>query len=404
MAKRAGTLLIGQSGGGTAVINGSLAGAVVTAEQMGVGRILGMRHGIEGVLREEFIDLSHLEAPTIQALRRTPSGVLGLCRYKMTEDDETRALETLRRWDVRWLLYIGGNDSAETAARLSQKALQNNYELAIISIPKTIDNDLPITDHTPGYGTAARFVSSATRFLDADARAMRSVDRVRVLEVYGRDTGWLAAASALAKDRADAAPHIILPPEIPFRAEHFLGAVTNVVRRCDYAVVVVGEMLRDATGALVGSVQGRTKDAFGNEESRRPGDYIEDLIERELGMPAKDDRPGSLHKVAAWSYSHVDADEAFAVGEAGVKAALAGHTAMMVTIVRDSRPGPYASSTGLTDVGSIVRAVKPLPPHYFDADTYAVTDQFLTYARPLIGDPLPELACFDTYPLVGPTR
>lgn len=393
-----GTLLVGQSGGGTAVINGSLAGVVAEAQQRGIARLLGMRHGVEGLLREHFVDLSRLDGATIEVLRQTPSGALGLCRYQPSASDIVQAIEVLRRWDVRWLLYIGGNDSAETAHRLAHAADDAGHRLTVVSVPKTIDNDLPCTDHTPGYGTAARFVAEAALFLQTDARAMRTVDQVRILEVYGRDTGWLAAAAALGTEAMTDVPQLILTPEHPFRSEPFLGAVDNSVRRCGYVTVVVGEMLKDDDGRLVGIDQPREADRFGNAESQHPGAYLEQLIRSSLALRAKNDRPGSLQKVTAWDYSNVDAEEAFAVGRAAVSAALEGATAHMVTLVRDGTANHYHCTTGLVRVTMVARATRPLPAAFFDAERHGVTSAFLDYARPLIGAPLPSLARLDRLP------
>jgi 6-phosphofructokinase 1 len=394
-----GTLLVGQSGGGTAVINASLAGIITRAQEIGISRILGMRHGVEGLLDERFVDLSSASTATLEALRHTPSGALGLCRHKLQPGDELRIIDTLRRWHVRWLLYIGGNDSAATAERIDAAAKAQGYELAVVSVPKTIDNDLVQTDHTPGYGTAARFIATATRFLGADARAMRSVDQVRILEVYGRDTGWLAAASALARDVPDDPPHLILTPETPFREDHFFTVLEKALSQHGFAVVIAAEMLKDDAGKLIGLRGNDGPDPFGNAETRRPGEYLETLIERRLHVRAKDDRPGTLHKFAAWDYSSVDVCEAFGAGAHAVDLVMAGHTARMVTLIRDSSASSYACHFGQASVGEVAGQTRPLPDLFFDSQQLNVTAEFCAYARPLLGASLPSLARLHDLPV-----
>jgi 6-phosphofructokinase 1 len=382
------TLLVGQSGGGTPVINASLAGVVAEAQAKGVERVLGMRFGIRGLLEEQFIDLGRLTAPELDVLARTPSAALGLCRHKLTAEAAMHAVEILRRWQVDALLYVGGNDSAETTLTIARTTESVSYRLACIGIPKTIDNDLPAMDHTPGYGSAARLVASAVRDLGLDAWAMQREEQVRILEVYGRDTGWLAAASVLARRDPGDAPHLVLAPELPFQEDSFLTAVERQVRRGGYCCVVVGEMLRDAAGGLVGSGGAEWRDAFGHAETRRPGAFLRDLVQQRLGLRAKDDRPGSMQKVLADVSSTVDRQEALALGRAAVRAACAGENKCMVTLQRQG-DDPYVAVCGLAPVAAVAGKVRPLPPEFLDADGQP-NAAFERYARPLIGEPLSE--------------
>lgn len=381
------TLLVGQSGGGTPVINASLAGVIAEAQAQGVDHVLGMRFGIRGLLEQQFIDLTAVTPTELERLASTPSAALGLCRHKLTAETTRQAVETLRRWRVDALLYIGGNDSAETTLAIARAAEQAEYPLACIGIPKTIDNDLPAMDHTPGYGSAARFVASVVRDLGLDAWAMQREEQVRILEVYGRDTGWLAAASVLARHTPCDAPHLVLVPELRFVEDAFLAAVERQVGRAGYCVVVVGEMLRDATGALIGSGGAAWRDAFGHAETRRPGAYVRELVQHRLGIRAKDDRPGSMQKFVADISSPVDRAEALALGHSAVRAAVAGKSGYSVALQRQS-DDPYIAACELAPLASIAGGVRPLPPEFLDADGQPNV-AFESYARPLIGEPLP---------------
>ncbi|HEY8742905.1 MAG TPA: diphosphate--fructose-6-phosphate 1-phosphotransferase [Chloroflexota bacterium] len=382
------TLLVGQSGGGTPVINASLAGVVAEAQALGVERVLGMRFGIRGLLEEQFVDLTRLTVHNLDVLARTPSAALGLCRHRLTPQAAFDAVEVLRRWDVDALLYIGGNDSAETTLTIARTAEQVAYRLACIGIPKTIDNDLPAMDHTPGYGSAARLIASAVRDLGLDAWAMQREEQVRILEVYGRDTGWLAAASVLARRDSSDAPHVVLVPELPFWEDAFLTSVQRQVSRRGYCCVVVGEMLRDAAGGLLGSGGAEWRDAFGHAETRRPGTYLRELVQQRLSIRAKDDRPGSMQKVLADVSSTVDRQEALALGRAAVRAACAGESERMVTLQRQS-DDPYVAVCGLASLAAVAGKVRPLPAEFLDVEGQP-TAAFERYARPLIGERLTE--------------
>jgi 6-phosphofructokinase 1 len=377
---------VGQSGGGTPVINASLAGVVAEAQVHGVARVLGMRFGIRGLLEQQFLDLTHMAPSDLARLTSTPSAALGLCRHKLTNETTSQAVEVLRRWHVDALLYIGGNDSAETTLAIARAAEAAGYPLRCIAIPKTIDNDLPAMDHTPGYGSAARFVASVVGDLSLDAWAMQREEQVRILEVYGRDTGWLAAASVLARRCAGDAPHLVLVPELPFIETAFLAAVERQVGRAGYCVVIVGEMLRDATGVLVGSGNAAWHDAFGHAEARRPGAYLRDLVQQRLGLRAKDDRPGSIQKFMADVSSPVDRAEALALGQAAVRAAAAGTSGYSVVLRRQSED-PYSAVCDLAPLTEIAGRVRPLPPVFLDAEGQP-NGAFERYARPLIGEPL----------------
>src|SRR2546426_9502175 len=242
-------LIIGQSGGATAVINASLVGAIEAAlKDTRIGEIYGMHQGIEGLLKEDLIDLRQQPSDLWPRIRITPSAALGSCRYKLKEDDPERVIALLRKYDIHYLLYIGGNDSADTAHRLAHAALHSGYDFQTISIPKTIDNALPFSDHSPGYGSAARFIALATMDSSLNTASIPWHYPVKVIETMGRNAGWLAASAALGKRDEVDPPHIILMPEKPFNTDEFLKQVEEVYRRLGYVIIVAAETMRDEQG------------------------------------------------------------------------------------------------------------------------------------------------------------
>jgi ATP-dependent phosphofructokinase / diphosphate-dependent phosphofructokinase len=385
-----GHLLIGQSGGATAVINASLVGAVREAlASDAVDGIYGGRHGIEGVLQRDLVDLRREPAGVWDGLLTTPSAALGSCRYHLQPGDPERALDALRGLGVRYFLYIGGNDSADTAHRIALTAQAADYDLRVICVPKTIDNDLPATDHCPGYGSAARFIALATMDSALCTEAIPSHYPVKIVEVMGRDAGWLAAASALGKERAEDAPHLIYVPERPLSHTRFLEDVRQAHRAFGYVVVVVAETVRDETGHALGEVDHQGSDAFGHRLLGGAAQALVGLVREELGLRARFDRPGDLQRMSSACVSTTDRDEAYAAGRGAVRAALAGTTDKMVTLVR--QPGPeYVCTTGLADLGLVANAQRLLPAEHLDALGTSVTPAFRDYALPLIGDPLPR--------------
>jgi ATP-dependent phosphofructokinase / diphosphate-dependent phosphofructokinase len=388
--QRKGNLLIGQSGGATAVINASLAGAVQEALRSDqVEGIYGALHGIEGVLKRQIIDLRRESDETWSRVLATPSAALGSCRYKLQPEDPARALDILRALNVRYFLYIGGNDSADTAHRLALAAHEANYDLRVIAIPKTIDNDLPITDHCPGYGSAARFIALATMDSALCTEAIPHHYPVKIIEVMGRDAGWLAAASALGKERPEDAPHLIYTPERPLNRERFLAAVREVYQAVGYVIVVVAETMRDDQGQPLGAIGAQGADAFAHPLLSGTAQHLVELVKNELGLRARFDKPGDLQRMSSVAVSSVDRDEAALVGQMAVRYALQGVSNKMVTLER--QPGPnYACETGLADLEAIANTQKLLPDHFLNAAGTGVTQAFYDYALPLIGEPLPK--------------
>ncbi|HJT56245.1 MAG TPA: 6-phosphofructokinase [Ktedonobacteraceae bacterium] len=387
-----GNLIIGQSGGATAVINASLVGAFEAAlANERIDGIYGMLHGIEGLLKEKIVDLRAESSHIWPQLLHTPSAALGTCRYKLQDDDPGRIIDILRRYNIRYVLYIGGNDSADTAHRLVQVAQRVGYDVQIISIPKTIDNDLPITDHCPGYGSAARFIALATMDSAMNTITIPWYYPVKVIETMGRDAGWLTASSALGKRDEDDAPHILLVPEQPFHADRFLEQVEQVYGRIGYVVIVAAEAIRDEQGQRLGAVKQAGTDAFNHPLLSGAAEYLVELVKQRLKLRARFDKPGDLQRMASNVVSQTDLAEAYLVGKMGVNALLAGESDKMVTLVRHTEPA-YACTTGLADLAQIANAQKLLPDGYLDESRTMVTKPFYEYALPLIGEPLPQHA------------
>jgi 6-phosphofructokinase len=353
--------------------------------------IFGMRYGIEGFLKEDLIDLRHQPSPLWSHLLHTPSAALGTCRYKLKDEDPERIMSILRRYDIHYLLYIGGNDSADTTHRLAQAAQQVGYELHAISIPKTIDNDLPFTDHCPGYGSAARFIALATMDSAMNTISIPWHFPVKVIEVMGRDSGWLAASSALGKRNYTDPPHIILVPEQTFRADYFLEQVEEVYRQLGYVIVVAAETIRDERGQPLGASGQVGTDAFHHALLSGAAQYLVELVMERLRIRARFDKPGDLQRMASNSISRADREEAYLVGKMGIDALLHGESDKMITLVRHSEP-VYNCTTGLVELAKVANAQRLMPEEYLDESKTMVTRAFYDYAMPLIGDPLPEHA------------
>ncbi len=385
-----GNLIIGQSGGATAVINASFVGAVETAmKDTRITGIYGMLHGIEGLLKEDIIDLRQEPAGLWPKLLVTPSAALGSCRYKLLEDDLERAVAILRRYDIHYMLYIGGNDSADTAHHLAQAAQHLGYDLQTISVPKTIDNDLPFTDHCPGYGSAARFIALATIDSTMNTISIPWHYPVKVIETMGRDAGWLAASSALGKRNEIDPPHIILMPEHAFNAGRFLEQVQAVYQRLGYVIVVAAEAIRDEQGQALGVTGQVGTDAFQHPLLSGAAQYLVELVKQHLRLRARFDKPGDLQRMASNCISLTDRDEAYLVGKIGVRALLEGESDKMVTLIRHTEPA-YSCSSGLVELVKVANAQKLVPAAYLDESKTMVTQAFYDYALPLIGGPLPQ--------------
>ncbi len=386
MAELVGNILVGQSGGPTAVINASVAGIVAEAlNHECIEEIYGGLNGVLGILQEDLVDLASESQQQIRALRYTPGAALGTCRYKLKkQSDFERVLEVFKAHNIRYFFYIGGNDSQDTADKISKLAQQQGHELRVIGVPKTIDNDLPITDHTPGYGSAVKYIATTVRELACDHEAMGQGDLVSIVEVMGRSAGWIAAGAALAKrrDHPHDPPHLIYLPEIAFDQNKCLEDIRRVLKREKYCLIVVGEGLIDADGNYVSAMS--ATDAFGHAQLGGAGDFLKELVESNLpGVKARVAKPGIIQRTAAHIGSKTDADEAFLAGQAAVLAAIRGETDKMVTLVRGDTDH-YTCETGLAPLSEIANGVKKLPREWINEDGTSMNFQFLRYAQPLI--------------------
>jgi len=385
-----GNLIAGQSGGPTAVMNATLVGIVEAAvESASVGEIFGMRHGVQGLLKEDLLDLRRQPPAILSRLRDTPSAALGSSRMKVTDEDLARMLEILRAHDVRHFLYIGGEGSATVVHRLSRAARDARYELRAVAVPKTIDNDVVETDHCPGYPSVARWLALAVREAGLDTEAIGVVDTVKVIETMGRDTGWIAAGTALAREREGEAPHLIYLPERAFDQDRLLADISRVHRERGHVVVVVSEGLKDSRGVyLAASERAVDRDPVGRPQLGGTAQAVCDIIASQLGLKARFDKPGTIQRVSAMMASPVDRDEAYRAGVAGVKAAVDGQTDVMVSITRQAGR-EYRSTMTLVSLSQVVGRVRAVPPEYIGDAGNDVTPAFAGYLAPLLGGPLP---------------
>lgn len=389
--------MIGQSGGPTAVLNASLAGFIGGAQRAGVS-VFGLAHGLEGALNDSFIDLNGLDENTLEQLAKTPGAALGSSRRKLDDDEYARVLAAFRRRGVTGFAYCGGNGSMWVAHRLSLMARDAGYDLRVIGIPKTVDNDLNGTDHAPGYGSAARFLALAARDTGLDLEAMTTFDDAVILEAMGRDSGWLAAASALLKAGEDAAPHLVYVPEIAFDEERFLQDVAAVHKRLNRVYIVVGEGVRYAGGAFVGSNgSDNTTDMMGRTIHgliASAGLYLARLVRERLGLQIRYFRPGNIGRSLSACVSEVDRAEARQVGDYAVQALARGKRDLMVALKRHeggSAPPPYGCEIGTTALGAAAGQHRPLPREYMNEAGNMVSPAFVDYALPLIGDVPPVM-------------
>ena len=381
-------LLVGQSGGPTQVINASLAGLIEAGQRSGAfPEIWGLRHGIEGALGEPMVRLDQLGQGDLDRLARTPAAALGSCRHKLTPDDYGRIVDFFRRHEVRWFCYTGGNDSMDTCHQLARAAEDQRYALQVYGVPKTIDNDLVETDHCPGYGSAARYWAIATQEATLDLAAMRTYDRVLVLECMGRNAGWLAAATALYKMRDEDGPHLLLTPERHFDEEAFLAQVETMLGRVGYCVVAASETIRDASGEYVARARGGM-DRFGHQVVTAVGETLAQLVGERLGVKARASKPGTLQRTSVAYTSVVDRDEAREAGRVAARSLAAGRSGEMVTL---RRPGgaDYRCEFGAAPLAAIANHERPMPPEFFEEGGECVSTAFRNYALPLLG-PAPE--------------
>jgi ATP-dependent phosphofructokinase / diphosphate-dependent phosphofructokinase len=379
-----------QSGGVTAVINASACGLIETARRYPnkIGKVYAGRHGIIGALTEDMIDTGKESRATIRALRHTPGGAFGSARYKLAGIDKNRAqyerlIDIFRAHDIGYFFYNGGNDSMDTAQKVSEIAVQMAYPIACIGIPKTVDNDLPVTDCCPGFGSAAKYIAVSTREAALDVASMaRTSTKVFVLEVMGRHAGWMAAAGGLAGEKAGDAPHIILFPEIEFDRERFLAKVKLCVEKYGYCVIVVSEGVHGPDGKFL--AEAGTKDAFGHSQLGGVGPVVAQMTQEAFGYKFHWAVADYLQRSARHIASKVDVDQAYAVGKAAVELALKGRNAVMPVIIRKSSK-PYRWSIGEAPLSAVANQEKKLPRNFITADGFGITAAARTYLLPLIG-------------------
>ena len=380
-----GNLLIAQGGGPTAVINCSLYGVIrQAAEHANIGDILGARHGIVGVLNEDFINLRNQPQKAIEGLQQTPASALGSCRHKVTPDDYELIMRIIERHTIRYFIYIGGNDSMDTADKVNNLAMREGYEFRAVGVPKTIDNDLAFTDHCPGYGSVVKYLAAMVMEAGRDTEALYTADTVNVIEAMGRNAGWIAAGTALAKREDEDAPHIILLPEAPFDTLRFKDKVKECLDRYKRAVIVVSEGTKKPDGTYIAEQRGDfAKDAFGHTQLGGAASFIKNLIESEIKVKARFAMPSTIQRNGIHFASNTDSEEAYRTGKQAVVHALEGVTGKMVTLVRDS-DDPYRCTTGLAELSEVANGEKLFPKDWITPDGFFVTEEFLQYARPLI--------------------
>ena len=386
-----GRLLYAQSGGVTSVINASAAGVIETARAHGV-KVYAAHNGILGALREELIDTSKESKAAITALRHTPGGAFGSCRYKLKSLDTHRAeyerlIEVLRAHDIRWFLYNGGNDSADTALKISQLGKAMGYDIRCIGVPKTVDNDLAVTDCCPGFGSVAKYTAVSTLEASLDVASMADTStKVFILEVMGRHAGWIAAAAGLAGEGADAPPHVILFPENVFDEAAFIAKVKATVERVGWCTVVASEGIRNAAGQFL--AEAGTRDSFGHAQLGGVAPVLAALVKEKLGYKYHWALPDYLQRSARHLASKTDADQAYAVGKAAVEYALAGQNAVMPVIVRTS-DAPYRWKIEPAPLSKVANHEKKMPRGFITRDGFGITAAARRYLSPLIQGELP---------------
>ncbi|WP_018229512.1 6-phosphofructokinase [Methyloversatilis universalis] len=382
-------LFYAQSGGVTAVINATACGVIQAARERGdvIGKVFAGRNGILGALHEDLIDTSLESDAAIAALRHTPGGAFGSCRYKLKGLEESRAqyerlIEVFRAHDIRWFLYNGGNDSMDTAWKVSQIAEKLLYPLTCVGIPKTVDNDLVETDNCPGFGSVAKYVAVSMMEAGLDVASMaRTSTKIFVMEVMGRHAGWITAAAGLAARTPGEAPHILLFPEIPFDEAAFLARVDACVREHDFCAIAVSEGLRGADGKLL--AESGTRDAFGHAQLGGVGQQIAELIKTKLGHKYHWALPDYLQRSGRHIASGTDAEQAYALGRRAVELAVEGRNAVMPAIVRVSDT-PYAWKIDVAQLQNVANREKMMPAHFISDDGFGITDACRKYLQPLI--------------------
>ncbi len=381
-----GNAIVAQSGGPTAVINASAAGVIHAAmEAPEIEKVFAAHNGILGVLNDEIYDLGKEDSATLEELRWSPSSALGSCRHKVKSDEErAQIIEVFRKHNIRYFFYIGGNDSMDTADKVSKLAQKTGYKMLAMGVPKTIDNDLAETDHCPGFGSVIKYLATMTMEAGRDTEAMYTADTVNIIEAMGRNAGWIAAGTALARRNEEDGPHIILLPEVPFDRTAFSAKVKYYLETIHRCVIVVSEGTKYPDGSFLSETKGDfAKDAFGHVQLGGAAQAVQSIVQNDCSVKARIAMPSTVQRTGAHFASLTDNEEAYGAGRQAVKAALEGVTDKMVTLVRESDE-PYKCVYGLADLSAVANGEKFFPKEWISADGFFVTDDFTSYARPLI--------------------
>lgn len=386
-----GNVIVGQSGGPTSVINSSLVGVFKTAKDRGAGKVYGMLHGIKGLLDNQYVDLSeHIKTDLdIDLLKRTPSSFLGSCRYKLPEICDNREVydqifAKLKELDIEAFFYIGGNDSMDTIKKLSDYAVLVNSDIKFMGVPKTIDNDLATTDHTPGFGSAAKYIAAVTKEIIRDG-LVYDYPTITIMEIMGRNAGWLTAATALSKGEDCEGVDMIFLPEVPFNIDKFMERVKTLSKEKSSIVIAISEGIKLEDGRYVFELADHVEftDAFGHKQLSGSSKFLADRVGAELGVKTRAIELSTLQRCAAHMTSRVDITEAFQVGGAAVKAAFEGESGRVIVLDRVSED-PYICTTSSQDVHKIANIEKKVPLDWIINDGTFVSDELIHYIRPLI--------------------
>lgn len=396
-----GNLIVAQGGGPTMSINNSLRGIIEQAmQEPSVDGVYGAKYGLEGILHENLIDLAAESRDTIESLRTTPGAALGSSRAKLSDEDFEQILETFREHDVRHFLYIGGNGSMAGCHRLHSMATDEKMDVRVLGIPSTVDNDILHTDHCPGYGSASRYYAVSVRELGRDVESLPTP--VSVFETMGRNTGWLAASTGLARDTKATAPHLVYVPERPFTPDQFLNDVQRVYDELGWVVVAVSEGVGEDNEIPLSAsqVEGGTDD-FGRGVPGNIGVRLADLVSDKLDLRARSEKPGLCGRVSVAHASDVDLREAYEVGRTGVQWVVQGERGTMIGLQRTDGP-EYKCTYERVALDSVLDEERPLPSHFMNETGNMVTQDFLDYATPLIGDSLPQYTRLTEHPIASP--
>lgn len=383
MAK--GNCLVAQSGGPTSVINASACGVIQAAlKSSEIGEVYAANHGVEGILNEELFSLRAEDPFEIELMRRTPASALGTCRYKVKkEEDFARIFEVFKAHDIRYFFYIGGNDSMDTTNKVGAYAQKIGYDLKVMGVPKTVDNDLPETDHTPGFGSVAKYIATSVREAYLDMTAY-NYPMIKLIEVMGRGAGWIAASAALAGSKNLETPDMIYLPEVPFSMERFIKDTKAVMEKRGQALIVVSEGIKTADGKFVieSYTNAGPKDAFGHVQLGGVGDLLTKVLREEVCKKVRFNNFGTFQRCAAHFASKTDSDEAYMAGQKAVEWALQGNTQKMVAF--DCTRNPYKCEFKMVDLDKVANLEKVIPANWINEAGNHVTEECINYLRPLV--------------------